>query len=437
MILRDAFLSCLGLLCAGTAWSQLQPCEPVPAPCESRVRFSGFGTAAVMAQDMDEAWNYRRDILQPNRSPTSLRADVDSRLGLQANVALSPQFEAVGQIVFKSEPQGVSLGERISWAFLAYRPTADLTLRVGRTTPDVFLLANYRNVGFAYPWVRPNTEFYGWMPLYGVDGADVAKRWRQGSATWQAKAFYGDTTVTIPAGQNLPPSRLQNRAFQGLTLSREDDGLLLKVSYARVHNELAPDAQLQMLHGALQRVAQLPLPGVAAQARALQAQRLFEPFETRYLALGASFDRGPWLMHAEAAHVHTGESAEDHAYVSIGRRVQSLTFFTMAGMARSRGAAAAVPNWQATLAASGVPALVAQAGAVQQIGVAGAQAVNRSRLDQRSVSLGMRWDVHPQMSVKAQWDHVQVGANGAFLWSNASASANRGNLLSFALDFVF
>jgi hypothetical protein len=57
--------------------------------------------------------------------------------------------------------------------------------------------------------------------------------------------------------------------------------------------------------------------------------------------------------------------------------------------------------------------------------------------NQHTVSLGARWDLHPQVALKFQWDRVRIGAYGGRLWANATAQAAEANVTSVLLDFVF
>jgi hypothetical protein len=49
-------------------------------------------------------------------------------------------------------------------------------VRVGRTDLDVFLLTDSRNIGFAYPWVRPPIELYDLVPVTNSDGIGFSYR---------------------------------------------------------------------------------------------------------------------------------------------------------------------------------------------------------------------------------------------------------------------
>ena len=152
-----------------------QTAEPV-----SSLRFSGFGTLGAVHADVSEPWGFRRDASQPLHQG-GVRGDVDSRFGLQANYAIDNQLEFVGQVQLKRRVSESKPSDSLEWAFASYRPTSDLTIRVGRTSPDIFLLSDYRSVGFAYPWVRPNVETYAILPIFSVEGVDATKVWKFGA----------------------------------------------------------------------------------------------------------------------------------------------------------------------------------------------------------------------------------------------------------------
>ena len=102
----------------------------------------------------------------------------------------------LSQAVLRQRSDQSSLAA-LEWAFVALRPTPDWTLRLGRINPDAFLLSDYRNVGFAYPWVRPEIGFYGTIPLYSITGGDLTRTWADGSTYWKAKLFAGNGSITV------------------------------------------------------------------------------------------------------------------------------------------------------------------------------------------------------------------------------------------------
>jgi len=428
-------LACLagGLACAGNALAQ--SAAPAANPEGSGLRFNGFGTIGLTHTAGPEGLGFRRDISQPPNDGGT-RGDIDSRLGLQLNYAASPRLEFVGQVLLKRRVDISPPIDSLEWAFAAYRPNSEWTIRVGRTNPDSFLLSDYRNVGFAYPWVRPEVGFYGALPLYSLDGADITHSWSLGSARWKLKLFAGQGAAYGVQSSAVPPVKVDARSISGLNLSREADGLTLRATVSHMRLALTRAESLQRLSDALQLVQGLPEPEVAAQARTLQRGLSLQPGELTFVEFGVSYEGRDWLLSGEVSNIG-GSFAASHGtagYASIGRRFGAVTLFGVLAASRSSGADAVPPGWAARLAPVLGPALAQQ---LQQIGNGAAAAVNAPRQRQQSLSLGMRWDIDDRMALKLQWDHYRISAHGGRLWSNPSPEAMRTNVGSLVLDFVF
>ena len=67
----------------------------------------------------------------------------------------------------------------------------------------MFLASDYRKVSYANPWIRPPVEFYDLVPLFSVDGADAAYRWRAGDWTTRVHATFGRATADAPGGAKV------------------------------------------------------------------------------------------------------------------------------------------------------------------------------------------------------------------------------------------
>ena len=63
---------------------------------------------------------------------------------------------------------------------------------------DAFLLSNYRNVGFAYPWMRPPHEFYANIPITHYDGIDIKQSFSLDNGDFLSlKAYAGYTSTQL------------------------------------------------------------------------------------------------------------------------------------------------------------------------------------------------------------------------------------------------
>ncbi len=384
------------------------------------IRISGFGTLGIVHTEAPAGWGFLRSIEQPASTRTT-RADVDTRLGIQLNYAANSQIELVGQLMATRRLPNAATGDAVEWAFAAYRPTADLAFRAGRLNLDQFVMSDYRNVGFAYIYARPPVEYYGAIPS-SLDGADVTRTWSLDDSRWRAKAFFGRSkTAGIPL----------NNAF-GFALSRETDGLLVRAGWSRASLARNNSSLTPLLDG-LDQVRALPMPTVAAEADALHRYLDLAAEPLTYATLGLTYEREHWQYAAELTRFAFGQSKIKAGYASIGRRIGAVTWFGMVSDSRDGASTVATPAWGTVLAPIIGPA------AAQQTQVLGATAVYvaSQSIRQTTFSLGARWDFRPRVALKVQLDHVQVKANGGYLWSNATGDPGTANIGTVLLDFVF
>ena len=249
---------------------------------ETGLRLSGFGSVGLSHVDAPAGWGFRRELTQGG-SDAAWRPDVDTRLGVQLNYSLGSRFELVAQAIAKKRGAYASDSDALEWAYAAYRPNADWTLRAGRVNLDAFLMADYRNVGYGFTAARPPVEFYAMLPT-ALDGADVARSWLQGDARWRAKLMVG--TAHIGDFQTAEPGRV--RDIVGLMLSREEGGLLVRASASRARIELDLGST-QAAVDALAQLGSLPVPVVAEQARLLRDRLGAAGIWATFLELGLRY----------------------------------------------------------------------------------------------------------------------------------------------------
>lgn len=401
------------------------------------LRLSGFGTLGATKADAPAGWGFLREFTQP-ANDGGLRADIDSRVGLQANLALGARVEAVAQVVLKDRMRGAKASDSLEWAFVAWRPEAGSTLRVGRLSPNVYFGADLRNVGFAYVPLRPPLEFYGVLPLHWVDGADLERTWTSGDTRWEARLTGGtNSRLSVERVSGLDPVVYTLESAAAASLTRSQGALTLKATLARVVIEPGFSATRAQSAQALRAVAALPVPAVAAEAAALADHLMAARGVVSFAGLGADYQLGPWRFAAEGARLggDFGFMTGSYGYLHASRQFGTLTPYAMAGRARTRGQPAVLPQWEAALVPALGPAAAAQAQALGTVVVE--RFVNGSRFDQSSLALGLRWDLHPQMALKMQWERVRVHPNGSGLWANATTQGAVNHVGSATLDFVF
>lgn len=403
------------------------------AEAESTWSSSGFGTVGLTSQSAGSGWGFMRNGSQPGAtSSTSLTSD--SRAGVQLNWSSGALWEGAVQAVGYKRPPGTPLSESIEWAYAAYRLGPNTRVRVGRTSPDIFLFADSRNVGYALPWVRPPVDFYGFSPVSSLDGVDLEHRWTSVDANWRARVATGafDSSSSSSAGERYS---LHGRDVWALSLSREQGGLLLKASYLRTRLKADVGPDIQQLRAGLDQLAAIPVAGLADAIEPLR-QNLWAGGLGSYTALAAQYDTGPWTIVSEGSILMVPNSPLDarRGYASVSYRLGDVSYYGLVSRVSPRRAAASTPDLVTPL----TPVIGALGAQQAQIlaGYAGAAGA-MSRYDQSTVGIGLRWDIFPTTALKIQADRFKVHPMGGAGWRNSDAQPTQGTLVTLLVDFVW
>lgn len=408
--LRPLIAAMMGVgLAAGAAHGQSMP----------ELKFSGFGTLAIVHSDERDA-DFVGTIFQPNgvghTRPTSINPD--SKLGVQLDAVFNPQWSAVLQLVSQQRYDN-SYTPQVEWANVKYQATPELSLRVGRTALPTLLISDTRNVGYAQPWVRPPVEVYGVLPVTNNDGLDVAWRKQFGAVSNTVQAYYGRSTARLESGKSTA-----NPSW-GINDTVQFGDLTLRGGYSfnKIDLELATFGTLVNNYANL---GALPAP-IGPQAAALAQKYSLQNVSLGAFSLAAQYDPGKWFVMTEFVDFR-GESllADSRSwYIAGGYRFGSFTPY--ASYARTK---ADVPNETGVALPAAAPLNAGLNAALR----------NQFNADQATVSAGVRWDFMKNMSVKVQYDHIDLGNGSTGRLTEVQPSFQRGsslNLYSVALDFVF
>lgn len=395
---------------------------------------SGFGTLGGV-YNSNEKYGFVRDVGQETSPGRQYSWRSDTRLGVQVAHTFNPQWQAVGQVVVRDQAEQ-TLNNSISRAFVSWRPTTNLHLRLGRLADATFLMSDYMDVGYAYPWVRPPVESYGIMAPRFYDGADVTYSISDTAGIWRLKGLAGKIKVALPTQQGYNYV-LEADDLRGLALIREQGPLKVRIGYSTLHLKNSPAGAGQIALAMNQLIAN-PLvnafyPAIAAEARSLlDDMNSLEGARIDYASAGFSYDDGQWVAQAEINDLSTQSKLSprgQQGYASLGYRLGDFLPYVMVGGSRSQALATAGTSWGAALGAA--------AGSLQN---AALTALNSQRIAQSTLSLGVRWDFDSRAALKLQWDHVRVRNSGWRLWTapmGADGAAGHADLLSASIDFVF
>ena len=409
----------------GVTLAQAQEQAGTPSPWS----VTGYGTLGYSHEDKPDL-DFVRDLGQRDKAAAARSGTwlTDSRVGLQVAYRFNPQTDAVIQAVVRDKDRA-TVGNSIEWAYLSHRLAPELNVRLGRVGIDVYLLSDYRHLGYAQTTVRPNWDFYGFMPIYSLDGADATYSLNTDAARWSFKSQLGRSQADVPMIGGASYRFVADNFFD-FTVTRETGPWRLKAGYmmAKAGNEAPLDALTGLL--ALGGIAAAGLGPISDEAARLVNGMRFKDARISYLALGAGYDDSTWLAHGEMSRISGNRQILTQgtaAYLNIGRRFGNFTPYAgISGFRPTQAAATATNDWS-----------VVGASSLQAIAL---RALNSPRIDQNTLSLGVRWDFHPQAALKLQWDHIRIKQNGYGFWSPADSNTlagERANLVTATVDWVF
>lgn len=380
--------------------------------------FSGFGTAGVVHSDEKEA-DFTASAMKAEGAgrTAAWSRHVDSTLGAQLDFTFSPRWSAVLQVVSEQRLDR-SYAPRVEWANIKYQATPELALRLGRIALPMFIAADYRKVGYAYPWARTPLEVYGVLPISNSDGADLSWRWEGDDLRGSTQVFYGQTDTPL-AGS----ARLRGKAIAGLSHTVERGAL-------SVHASLITTRLTLTLFPELFRA----LDAFGPQGRDLAGRLATTDKRARAASIGFCWDPGPWFVSGEAGRSKVPSYLGSTRSIYLGSGLRQGDFTPYAGYARVWGTP---PAGVGALSLSGLPPAPAATGAAINAGVL---ALLRTIPSQSTLSAGLRWDLAPGMALKLQHERVtpRSGSRGMLISPAPGFRPGRtAQVSSILLDFVF
>lgn len=117
----------------------------------------------------------------------SLSFTPDTRFGLQAVAKIDDKTSLTGQVTAHG---GNSLKPTLDWAYLSRDLSNTLTLQAGRKRLPLYQYSDFANLGYAYPWIRPPADLYGWQ-IVNYNGANLLYRNAWDDLAVRANAWMG------------------------------------------------------------------------------------------------------------------------------------------------------------------------------------------------------------------------------------------------------
>ncbi len=380
---------------------------------DGKLSISGFGTVGVAKSDTDKAQFVRYN--QAEGVADGWRLGLDTNLGLQTTYQFTDKLSATAQVLTRQNTSPTFTTD-LTWAFVKYRATDEVNVRVGRVQLPTFLISDYQNVGYANTMMRPPVELYAQVPLESIDGADV---------NWQHA--FGDTNVTVQAvvgtssGKLFLPATASVAKYRapamGVSVSAEYGPVTLR--YAHMRTTLHSDDIV-------------PINTLTATLAAVGFKQLAADFgvsgagkKLKFDAVGMTVDWNNILLQGEFG----ARRAIDPVYIP-----QSDSWYLMGGYRFGKF----VPYYAhaSTKAAStkivlpaGFPASGALSGTVRSLLQASEQDTNL---------VGVRWNFAGSAAMKFQVDRIKPKTKtGTLIYGPATGLKDSVTVIGATLDYVF
>ncbi len=382
-------------------------------------KFSGFGTLGATSAGDDELY-FKRDLSQEGQDG-GISLEVDSLIGFQLDTNFTSRLRGTAQVVIKERPEQ-HVSESIEWAFLGYQINSNWEVRAGRMAVDIYLLSEYRDVGFAYLWARPPVDFYGSMTISKFNGADLTYTNKINQGVLQFKVFTGSTQSNLNNIQGLFKVTLNE--IIGTNLSYETNDWKLQATIATSSlAEIKGDTLLPFIEE-LQSFSNVS--GVKETIDNLDSHNN----RISFYSLGASYDKDKWLTQTEISYLQSDVptiASYVNGYLSVGRKINTITAYTIIATTKSTE-----EPYQVNISSGVNPKLDSLAQTSQLL-------FNNSQMDQSSLSIGARWDILPRIALKAQWDHNWIKADETFLWAQPlhPGKDKEMDTLALSVNFIF
>lgn len=166
------------------------------------IQFDGFMTAGaskIVSIDDADKGNIYVGGLGDRGITEDLTFEKDTRFGLQISSDITDDMSVVAQILGRGD-QG-NFNAIIEWAYIDYAINDIASVHVGKIKQPVYLVNDYVEVGYAYPWIRPPQEvYYSNNPLNTVNGIELLLQFPVGPGTLSLQPYLGSNRDDIPNG---------------------------------------------------------------------------------------------------------------------------------------------------------------------------------------------------------------------------------------------
>lgn len=344
-------------------------------PAQADITINGFASIkAGMTLDSDDTlYGYDDSLDFKNESlfAVQLMSDLGEKLSITA------QLMGRGAEDFKAE---------FEWAFLSYQLTDQIRINAGRLRTPFYKYSDYRDVGYAYDWLRVPQSVYG-LGFDNIEGVSLYYTSQLGSLDSSVQLIAG--TYDGDASISGTEVNAEIKDVVGATWELSQDWFSVRAAYLFGKVTVGAE-QVQLQPGVTfgDFFAGLNAAGFGSLVNAIDINEE----DGSFLGLGFNIDKNDWLFSGEYTEVKVDNSFiadQKNFYLSFGHRFDSLTPYISYEKEDNPAKDAIYSPYLGAMP----PQLL-----VPVVGIVQSQAHKAT-----TYNLGLRYDFHPSAAFKLQY----------------------------------
>lgn len=368
------------------------------APAYADLTINGFASIkAGMTLDSDDTLYGYED---------SLDFKNESLFAVQVMSDLGEKLSVTAQLMGRGN-EDFDVG--FEWAFISYQLTDDVRINAGRLRTPFYKYSDFRDVGYAYDWLRVPQGVYG-LGFDNIEGVSLYHTTQLGNFDSSLQLVAGAYDDDIIVSDTNVSAKIDN--ILGVTWELSRDWYSMRAAY--LTGEMTVDVEAVSLQPGF-TIGDLFNGLTAAGFGALAEEVGIDEERGTFLGLGFTVDRNDWLVVAEYTVVKVDDSYvadQENYYVSLGRRIGNITPYVSV---EKQDNPAKTEIYQAYAGVLPAPLLAPVAGIV-----------NSPQSKSTTYNAGLRYDFHPSAALKVQYSSED----------NEIADL-RQDVLAFGVDLVF
>lgn len=205
----------------------------------AEIEISGYASYKIITNVNKDGVAYYNGLAGGNKSNYDSR---ENNIGLQFTTDISSKMDMTVVMSARGGP-AQKYNFETEWAYVNYKLNDDLSIRVGKVKGPFYMVSDYKDVGYAYPWVSPPEEVYSTNPIRSVNGIDIVYQTTINEITYLGEVYFGGGTNTAfalptalsvyPASSNKATSRIDftTRKMLGFNASVSYEGISFRAGY--------------------------------------------------------------------------------------------------------------------------------------------------------------------------------------------------------------